>query len=89
MPVVRDRVRPVTADVLRAPTRSDEELSMPALVVADVAMQPDRRRMLPGAPSSRWREGYASFVAALPADQRLDLVPTPGFARSDVDRPAA
>ena len=85
VPVVRDRVRPVTADVLRAPTRSDEELSLPALVVADVAMQPDRRRMLPGGHLETAGEGYASFVAALPADQRLDLVPTPGFARSDAD----
>ncbi len=85
VPVVRDRVRPVSRDVLRAPTRSDEELSLPALVVADVAMQPDRRRMLPGAHLETAAEGYASFVAALPADQRLDLVPTPGFARSDAD----
>ncbi len=52
VPVVEGVVRPVHDDVLRAPTRSDEELSLPALVVADVPMQPDRRRMLPGPRSS-------------------------------------
>ncbi|UYP19698.1 ATP-binding protein [Rhodococcus sp. Z13] len=85
VPVVDDRVRPVRRDVLRAPTRSDEELSLPALLVADVAMQPDRRRILPGTPLDRVAAGYARLVAALPADQRLDLVPEPGFARSEVD----
>ncbi|MFD6857171.1 sacsin N-terminal ATP-binding-like domain-containing protein [Rhodococcus sp. NPDC060090] len=85
VPVVDGVVRPVHDDVLRAPTRSDEELSLPALVVADVPMQPDRRRMLPGAPVDHLAQGYADFVAALPGDQRLHLVPTPGFARSEVD----
>lgn len=86
VPVVDGRVGPVAQDVLRAPTRSDEELSLPAVVVADVAMQPDRRRMLPGAHVESAARGYARFVAALPADQRLELVPVPGFARSEVDR---
>ncbi|MGX6510909.1 sacsin N-terminal ATP-binding-like domain-containing protein [Rhodococcus sp. SJ-2] len=85
MPVVDGVVRPVGDDVLRAPTRSDEELSLPALVVADVPMQPDRRRVLPGAPVEQLVSGYADFVAALPGDQRLAAVPTPGFARSEVD----
>ncbi|WP_114723006.1 sacsin N-terminal ATP-binding-like domain-containing protein [Rhodococcus sp. AG1013] len=85
VPVVDGRVRTVTADVLRAPTRSDEELSIPALLIADVPMQPDRRRVLPGAPLAAVARGYARFVAALPRDQRPDLVPQPGFARSEVD----
>jgi len=85
VPVVDGRVDPVRSDVLRAPTRSDEELSLPAIVVADVAMQPDRRRVLPGAHVENVVRGYARFVAALPAEQRLDLVPLPGFARSEVD----
>lgn len=85
VPVVDGRVAPVGSDVLRAPTRSDEELSLPAIVVADVAMQPDRRRVLPGAHVENAARGYARFVAALPPDQRLDLVPLPGFARSEVD----
>ncbi|WP_242676603.1 ATP-binding protein [Rhodococcus sp. ABRD24] len=85
VPVVDGRVQPVTSDVLRAPTRSDEELSVPALLIADIAMQPDRRRLLPGASLTECARGYADFVAALPADQRLSLVPTPGFARSEAD----
>lgn len=85
VPVVDGRVRPVTEDVLRAPTRSDEELSLPALLIADVPMQPDRRRLLPGAPLARVAHGYARFVAALPRDQRLEMVPLPGFARSEAD----
>ncbi|MFE9321184.1 sacsin N-terminal ATP-binding-like domain-containing protein [Nocardia sp. NPDC052278] len=79
--------RPVSAahDVLRAPTRSDEELSLPALLIADIPMQPDRRRVLPGARLAEFAQGYADFARALPPRDRLVLVPTPGFARSEVD----
>ncbi|MFI6362582.1 sacsin N-terminal ATP-binding-like domain-containing protein [Nocardia sp. NPDC050630] len=79
--------RPASAahDVLRAPTRSDEELSLPALLIADIPMQPDRRRVLPGARIAEFAEGYADFARALPSQDRLVLVPTPGFARSEVD----
>ncbi|ONM50393.1 sacsin N-terminal ATP-binding-like domain-containing protein [Nocardia donostiensis] len=78
---------PVSAapDVLRAPTRSDEELSLPALLVADIPMQPDRRRLLPGAHLARLADGYADFARALPPAARLVLVPAPGFARSEAD----
>ncbi|MQY24736.1 sacsin N-terminal ATP-binding-like domain-containing protein [Nocardia aurantia] len=79
--------RPVQArpDVLRAPTRSDEELSLPALLIADIAMQPDRRRLLPGGRIAELASGYADFARALPPRERLLLVPAPGFARSEVD----
>ncbi|MEV0337097.1 ATP-binding protein [Nocardia sp. NPDC050717] len=79
--------RPVAAapDVLRAPTRSDEELSLPAILVADIPMQPDRRRLLPGARLTEIAAGYADFARALPPRDRLVLVPTPGFARSEAD----
>ncbi|MBF6134008.1 ATP-binding protein [Nocardia otitidiscaviarum] len=79
--------RPVAAapDVLRAPTRSDEELSLPVLLIADIPMQPDRRRLLPGARIAELASGYADFARALPARDRLLLVPTPGFARSEAD----
>lgn len=83
---VRDG-RPVATrpDVLRAPTRSDEELSIPALLIADIPMQPDRRRLLPGAPLTALAAGYAAFARALPPRDRLVLVPLPGFARSEAD----
>ncbi|MFD3744353.1 sacsin N-terminal ATP-binding-like domain-containing protein [Nocardia sp. NPDC058633] len=79
--------RPVATapDVLRAPTRSDEELSLPAILVADIPMQPDRRRLLPGARLAALAAGYADFARALPPRDRLVLVPTPGFARSEAD----
>ncbi|WP_280491452.1 sacsin N-terminal ATP-binding-like domain-containing protein [Nocardia asiatica] len=83
---VRDG-KPVAAapDVLRAPTRSDEELSLPALLIADIPMQPDRRRLLPGARLAELAAGYADFARALPPRDRLVLVPAPGFARSEAD----
>ncbi|WP_460722763.1 sacsin N-terminal ATP-binding-like domain-containing protein [Nocardia heshunensis] len=83
---VRDG-RPVAThpDVLRAPTRSDEELSVPALLIADISMQPDRRRLLPGARLTELATGYADFARALPPRDRLVLVPLPGFARSEAD----
>ncbi|MFC4377238.1 sacsin N-terminal ATP-binding-like domain-containing protein [Nocardia halotolerans] len=79
--------RPVATspDVLRAPTRSDEELSLPAILVADLPMQPDRRRLLPGADLREIAVGYADFARALPPGDRLALVPAPGFARSETD----
>lgn len=85
IPLVDGTPRPVTSDVLRAPTRSDEELSLPALLVAEIAMAPDRRRILPGADIERLADGYGAFLAALPARVRPSFVPVPGFARSAVD----
>ncbi|MFE2960833.1 sacsin N-terminal ATP-binding-like domain-containing protein [Nocardia tengchongensis] len=85
LPVRDGRPVPARPDVLRAPTRSDEELSIPAVLIADVPMQPDRRRLLPGAPLAALAAGYADFARALPPRDRLVLVPTPGFARSEAD----
>lgn len=76
---------PAAPDVLRAPTRSDEELSLPAVLIADIPMQPDRRRVLPGNQPAELATGYADFARALPRRYRLVLVPTPGFARSETD----
>ncbi|WP_245713591.1 sacsin N-terminal ATP-binding-like domain-containing protein [Nocardia vaccinii] len=85
LPVVDGRPVPAGHDVLRAPTRSDEELSLPALLMARIAMQPDRRRLLPGAKVAELASGYADFARALPPRDRLILVPAPGFARSEID----
>ena len=85
VPVVGERVSPVGSDVLRAPTRSDEELSLPALLIADVRMQPDRRRVLPGARIAELAAGYSEFVRALPAPDRIAMVPVPSLGRSAVD----
>ncbi|NLE80071.1 MAG: ATP-binding protein [Rhodococcus sp.] len=85
VPVLDGRIRPIAEDVLRAPTRSDELLSLPALVIGTIEMQPDRRRILPGAPVERLAHGYSDLVAAVPPSQRAGLIPRPGFARSLVD----
>ncbi|MCP2279946.1 hypothetical protein APR09_005536 [Nocardia amikacinitolerans] len=85
LPVRDGKPHAAPHDVLRAPTRSDEELSLPALLIADIPMQPDRRRLLPGARVAELASGYADFARALPPTDRLVLVPTPGFARSEVD----
>lgn len=79
------RVAPAGPDVLRAPTRSDEELSLPAILVADVPMAPDRRRLQPGATVGHVAHSYPALVRGVPDEQRLALVPTPGFARSAAD----
>ncbi|MFI1914832.1 sacsin N-terminal ATP-binding-like domain-containing protein [Nocardia sp. NPDC020380] len=85
VPVRDGRAVAAHPDVLRAPTRSDEELSLPALLIADIPMQPDRRRLLPGVQVGELVAGYADFARALPARDRLVLVPPPGFARSEAD----
>ncbi|MFI6046163.1 sacsin N-terminal ATP-binding-like domain-containing protein [Nocardia sp. NPDC051321] len=85
LPLRNGRPAAAAPDVLRAPTRSDEELSLPALLIADIAMQPDRRRLLPGARLAELAAGYADFARALPPRDRLVLVPTPAFARSEAD----
>ncbi|WP_256993636.1 sacsin N-terminal ATP-binding-like domain-containing protein [Rhodococcus sp. 06-418-5] len=84
-PVVDGVPVPSPPDVLRAPTRSDELMSLPALVIADVPMQPDRRRVLPGVSFDAVAHGYPDFVASLPAGSRASFVPEVGFARSEVD----
>ncbi|MBJ7323696.1 MAG: ATP-binding protein [Rhodococcus sp.] len=85
VPMVDGLPVPAAPDVLRAPTRSDELLSLPALVVADVPMQPDRRRVLPGVSVAEVAHGYPDFVASLPASARVSFVPEVEFARSAID----
>ncbi|WP_241249683.1 ATP-binding protein [Rhodococcus sp. X156] len=72
-------------DVLHAPTATDEELSLPAMLITDVPLQPDRRRVLPGTSLGPVAGTYPRLVAAVPPEQRTRLVPLPGFPRSAVD----
>ena len=85
LPLHDGRAVPAGSDVLRAPTRTDEELSLPAVLIADIALQPDRRRLLPGARLAELADGYADFARALPPADRVTLIPAPGFARSEAD----
>ncbi|KZB87267.1 sacsin N-terminal ATP-binding-like domain-containing protein [Amycolatopsis regifaucium] len=81
--------RPLGDDVLHAPTPTDDELSLPARLIATLPIEPSRRRALPGpeltaALKSAARE-YVELVRSLPAEERLALVPGGGFPRSTVD----
>ncbi|CAM3113934.1 hypothetical protein [Skermania piniformis] len=86
LPVREGRPVPAPPDVLRAPTRSDEQLSLPALLIAPAQLQPDRRRLLPGARlDDAVVRAYPAFARTLPPAERLVLVPAPGFPRSELD----
>ncbi|RSN47673.1 molecular chaperone Hsp90 [Amycolatopsis sp. WAC 04197] len=81
--------RPLGDDVLHAPTPTDDELSLPARLIATLPIEPSRRRALPGpeltaALKNAARE-YVDLVCSLPGKERLALVPGAGFPRSTVD----
>ncbi|MGQ0837004.1 sacsin N-terminal ATP-binding-like domain-containing protein [Actinokineospora sp.] len=77
------------ADVLYAPTPTDERLSLPARLVATLPIEPTRRRLLPGpaadAVLAEAARAYPDLVALVPAEHRTKLVPIPGFPVSEVD----
>ncbi|WP_298181121.1 molecular chaperone Hsp90 [Saccharomonospora sp.] len=94
IPVTDEGVpQPLGADVLHAPTPTDERLSLPArLLSTSVPTEPSRRRVLASADSpdvvralQDAAEAYPGLVRRLPARYRLALVPRPGFPLSDVD----
>ncbi|WP_103355318.1 sacsin N-terminal ATP-binding-like domain-containing protein [Amycolatopsis sp. CA-128772] len=80
---------PLEEDVLRAPTPTDDGLSLPARLLASVPVEPSRRRVLPGAELTealeRAAKEYVELVRLLPAEHRFALVPRPGFPKSAVD----
>ncbi|MEU3768275.1 molecular chaperone Hsp90 [Amycolatopsis keratiniphila] len=81
--------RPLGEDVLHAPTPTDDELSLPARLIATLPIEPSRRRALPGpeltaALKNAARE-YVDLVRSLPGKERLALVPGADFPRSTVD----
>ncbi|MBV9843805.1 MAG: hypothetical protein JOZ47_01850 [Kutzneria sp.] len=80
---------PIGDDVLHAPTPTEERLSLPARLIATVPLEPSRRRLRPGpaadAVLAAAAETFVRLVLASPADQRVLLVPTPDFPKSEVD----
>jgi hypothetical protein len=80
---------PVGPDVLHAPTATTEPLSLPARLIATVPLEPDRRRVRPGSAADHVLAGaaaaYLDLVRAVAPAQRLELVPEPGFPRSELD----
>ena len=83
------RPRPLDEDVLHAPTPSDERLALPARLLANLPMQPSRRRIRTGpatdAVLAEAALGYRDLVLALPPADRVALAPAPGFPRSELD----
>lgn len=67
-------------DVLRAPTPTDIELSLPARCITDLPLTPDRRHLHPTADITTAAAGYADLVKALPASARPDFIPRPAGA---------
>lgn len=90
VPVDSDGVpKPLSEDVLHAPTPTDDGLSLPARLLASVPVEPSRRRALPSPELNKALEDaakeYVQLVRLLPPEQRYALVPVPGFPKSTVD----
>ena len=80
---------PLAEDVLHAPTPTEERVSVPARLLASIPLEPDRRRASASAVTERVlrlaAECYPELLAKLAPQDRLALVPLPGFPLSDVD----
>ena len=83
------RPEPLGDDVLHAPTVTTERLGLPARLIADVPLDPDRRRVRAGAAMDAVlraaADAYLDLVLAVAPDDRLALVPPAGFPRSELD----
>ncbi|MQA61847.1 MAG: molecular chaperone Hsp90 [Actinophytocola sp.] len=90
LPIDHDGV-PATmaADVLHAPTATDERLSLPARLIATAPIEPSRRRVLAGQAVTAVFEAaanaYVDLVRQVDPEHRLELVPSGGFPLSEVD----
>ncbi|QKT06369.1 hypothetical protein HUN08_03545 [Gordonia sp. X0973] len=67
--------RPAAPEVLRTPTPTDIDISVPARVIATLPVTPDRRHLMPGVDVGVLAPGYAALVAALPPARRPGFVP--------------
>ncbi|TDQ04531.1 sacsin N-terminal ATP-binding-like domain-containing protein [Labedaea rhizosphaerae] len=80
---------PVTDGVLYAPTPTEERLSIPAMLIASVPVEPSRRQVMRGpaadAVLSAAAAAYPALIAKVDGLDRTSFVPPPGFPRSDVD----
>ena len=75
--------------MLHAPTATAERLGLPARLIAPLPLEPDRRRVRPGpaadAVLGAAAAAYLDLVRDTPPEQRMELVPRPGFPRSELD----
>lgn len=72
-------------NVLCAPTPTDIELSLPARVITDLLLTPDRRHLHPDADIATAAAGYTELIAAVPASWRPELIPTHADTRNRDD----
>jgi hypothetical protein len=81
--------RPLDADVLHAPTPTDERMSLPARLIATLPIEPTRRRVAPGPAADvvlgAAAPGYVELVTRLEPIRRTALVPRADFPLSEVD----
>ncbi|MEZ5210954.1 sacsin N-terminal ATP-binding-like domain-containing protein [Gordonia sp. (in: high G+C Gram-positive bacteria)] len=85
VPVDDAGIHPLTGDVLRAPTPTQIPLSLPARLITDLPLTPDRRGLHPDADAAAAAAGYTGLLLLVPAEQRHLLVPAPAFAASGPD----
>ncbi|MFR9801591.1 sacsin N-terminal ATP-binding-like domain-containing protein [Pseudonocardia sp. RS010] len=80
---------PDSGEVLHAPTAAVERLGLPARLIADLPLDPDRRRVRTGpvadAVLAAAAAAFLDLVRAVAPERRLDLVPAPGFPLSELD----
>jgi hypothetical protein len=80
---------PREADVLHAPTPTDERLSLPARLIATLPVEPSRRRVRPGPAAEHVlaaaARAYPRLLDQLDDTSRPQAVPLPGFPLSEVD----
>lgn len=85
IPVVDGRVRPLDGDVLRSPTATAIELTLPARLIAHLPLTSDRRDLHPSADVAAAAAGYPELVALVPNEQKQAVVPPPALAVGRVD----
>ncbi len=83
--VVDGAVVPCKDEVLRSPTPTGVELALPARVITDLPLTPDRRDVHPDADVAKAARGYADLVALAPDRDKHLLVPRPTLGAGRVD----
>ena len=72
-------------NVLRAPTPTGVELSLPCRLIAGLPLTPDRRHLHPDADIASAAPGYVDLMRSVDLRRRLGLVPEPHRARNRDD----
>lgn len=85
VPIVDGAVRPLDGDVLRSPTATGVELSLPARVITDLPLTPDRRDVHPDADIASAARGYTELVALAPDRDKHLLIPRAALVSGRVD----